>query len=772
MLKMRQLKELAVIVPVVLLTGYSCPCQADQLRFERARDWTEWTLPARAVEIMADGTIQAVRASRPINAALNAQRFGGGVRTIGSNAVDGALVLDGDLNSGWSPDWSAPEQDWWIEIDLGRAVSLRQLRLVFAAESDPFELFDLQISNGEQKRTNARVPIAGTLVYRIEERIKQNDQHVISYEPQSKEHSVIRFVRIQVLSSVPGARLVEIEAETFGDNLVLNSIENLGGVDIVIETEGGDSERISVANAIGLMDGDLVTPWRFGRASRGQTDIFGRITVDLGLVYWVDQVRLIGRLVLGRGFDFKFYEVMTSDGSLGPDGTVLWFKHFSGHGSQTNRREGMADHPFPLRPVRLVRIGWKYWDAVCAVETGGGQTATTIACQAQGITEELQVFGTGYPLAVTLRSQILDLQGLKNFTNLEWEGETPPGTRHEIRTRTGNDLNSVITFHNKDGKEITERAWGKLIPSFRGSIDTTLGVGDDWSPWSRIYHTSAQAFQSPVPRRYVQVDVRLVSEDPEAAASLEMLQINFDDPLARDVVAEIAPALTTPAVQQAFSLFVRPRGTVTGFDYLSVEASTQLNFVEARLGGERFDTLAESTDNGFRVALPRRVQSNELLELSFNAEIYLQSTRFDVFLEDRSGDVPVRQRVDAGDATDRAPANTNIVSLPLDPELFVNVDVSSRVLTPNGDGQNDELQVALDVLNLIEERPLRLRIMELSGRVIRSVARGSAAGQQHLVWDARDESGVLVPPGIYILELNLQGDGREESLHRLVTVVY
>ena len=161
----------------------------------------------------------------------------------------------------------------------------------------------------------------------------------------------------------------------------------------------------------------------------------------------------------------------------------------------------MADHPFPLRPVRLVRIGWKYWDAVCAVETGGGQTATTIGCQAQGITEELQAFGTGYPLAVTLRSQILDLQGLKNFTNLEWEGETPPGTRHEIRTRTGNDLNSVITFHNKDGKEITERAWGKRIPSFRGSIDTTFGVGDDWSPWSRIYHTSAQAFQSPVPRR-------------------------------------------------------------------------------------------------------------------------------------------------------------------------------------------------------------------------------------------------------------------------------
>lgn len=768
---MTRLKGL-VRIAAALLIGSGSLCQADQLRFDRARDWGDWTLPARAVDVMPDGTIRPVRASRSINAALNTDRFGGGVRTIGSNAGDGALVLDGDLNTGWSPDWSAPEQDWWIEIDLGRAVSLRQLRLVFAADSDPFDLLDLQVSNGEQKRTNARVPIPGTLVYKVEERIKQNDQHVVSYEPQSKELSVIQFVRIQVLSAVPGARLVEIEAETFGDNLVLNSIENNGGVDIVIATDGGDSETVSVGNAIGLMDGDLVTPWRFGRASRGQTDIFGTMTVDLGLVHWVDQVRLISRLVLGRGFDFKFYEVMTSDGSLGPDGTVLWFKHFSGHGSETNRREGMADHPFRLRPVRLVRVGWKFWDAVCAVETGGGQTATTIACQAQGITEELQAFGTGYPLSVTLQSPILDLQGLKNVTSLDWEGETPLSTRHEIRTRTGNDLKSTITFHDKDGKEVTERSWGRLIPSFRGSVDTTFGVGDDWSPWSRIYHTSAQPFQSPVPRRYVQVDVRLISEDPEAAASLEMLQINFDDPLARDVVAEIDPALTAPAQRQTFRLFVRPRGTVTGFDHLSVEASTQLDFVEARLGGERFDTTAELADNGFRVVLPRRVESNELLELSFDAEIYLQSTRFDVFLEDRSGDIPVRQRVDAGDATDDATGNTNVVSLPVDPELFVNVSISSPVVTPNGDGHNDELHVVFDVLNLTEARPLSLRIFDLSGRVIRNVTEPGVAGQQQLMWDVRDEAGTTVPPGVYILELNLKGDGREERLHRLVSVVY
>jgi len=757
---------------VVILAGHFVPSAADQLRFERSRDWSDWTLPRRAVEVQPDGTIRPVRARKNINAALNVDRFGGGLRSIGSNALDGPLVWDGDYTTGWSPDWDDKAEDWWIEFDLGRAVSLRQLRLVFDAEAPPFDLFDLLVSNGEQKRTNARVPIAGTLVYRIKERIKGNRQHVVVYEPQAKEHSVIQFVRVQVLGGVPGARLVEIEVEALGDNLVLGSLENHGGVDVVIETEGGDSEKVPLGNAIGMIDGDLVTPWRFGRASRGQTDINARITIDLGAVYWADRIRLIGRLVLGRGFDFKFYEVMTSDGSLAPDGSPRWQKHFSGFGSRTNWLEGMADHVFQPRAVRLVRIAWKFWDSVCAVATGGGQRATTIACQAQGITEELQLFGEGFPLSVALRSPILDLGGRKNVTGLEWAGEEPPGTGLEIRSRTGDDLQSTVSHHDKDGKEVTERAWGRLIPSFRGSVDTTFGVGSDWSPWSRTYHTSGQAFQSPVPRRYAQIDVRMVSDDPQAAASLELLQVNFDDPLARDVVAEVDPVHVEPGFRQTFSYFVRPRGAVAGFDHLSVAASTELYFVEARLADEVFALEAEPTDRGFRVPLPRRVRSGELLELRFEAEVFLQNTRFDVFLEDRSGDPPIRQQVDSGDATDQAPGNTNVVHLPVDQRLFANVALSSRVLTPNGDGHNDVLHVSLDLLNLIEERPLGLRLLDLSGRQVRYVKQSRVAGPQQLEWDCRDENGTHVPPGLYILELSLQGDGRKERLHGLISVVY
>ena len=33
----------------------------------------------------------------------------------------------------------------------------------------------------------------------------------------------------------------------------------------------------------------------------------------------------------------------------------------------------------------------------------------------------------------------------------------------------------------------TQKRYDKLIPSFRGPIDTLLVPGGDWSPWSKIY---------------------------------------------------------------------------------------------------------------------------------------------------------------------------------------------------------------------------------------------------------------------------------------------
>ena len=72
-----------------------------------------------------------------------------------------------------------------------------------------------------------------------------------------------------------------------------------------------------------------------------------------------------------------------------------------------------------------------------------------------------------------------------------------------------------ITYYDKNGKEVTERKWNKLIPSFKGPVDTTSVPGDDQSPWSNVYLTPDQRFQSPSPRRYIELEVSLVSENPD-----------------------------------------------------------------------------------------------------------------------------------------------------------------------------------------------------------------------------------------------------------------
>ena len=43
-----------------------------------------------------------------------------------------------------------PPEDWFIEIDLGRAVAARKVTLIFDEEAPPFELFTLFLSTGEQ----------------------------------------------------------------------------------------------------------------------------------------------------------------------------------------------------------------------------------------------------------------------------------------------------------------------------------------------------------------------------------------------------------------------------------------------------------------------------------------------------------------------------------------------------------------------------------------------------------------------------------------------
>ena len=768
---------------LVLLAGSA---SADQLRFDSVRDWRDWQVPVGAVHLAASGAIQPVRVQKGVNAVRDALAFGGGIRRAGSNPSQARALLDGNPTTGWAPDPTDDRADWFVEIDLGRSVSAHRIALVFADDAPPFELFDLLLSAGEPQLDHVANPVAGSLIYRIKERFKENARHRVEYAPGDALYlTPIRYLQIRNLKHIPDARLVAVEVESIGDNLILNLIERGGAIDVVIDAFVR-AEEVTLGNALNLVDGSIFDRWRNGREPRNTYNTYSHITIDLGAVYPVDFVRLITGVAIrggfgehllrtragasgARSFSYKNYEVLTSDGTIAPDGTRIWTRHFAGYASSENHTAGLADHQFPTLPARYVRIVWLIWDATCAAALP--DASSRWGCYANGSAEEIQVYGEGYPLAVRLGSPLIDLGRGKNLNSIEWQAQTPLGTHVEIRSRTGNEVVEQYTFYDKNGRQVTTKRYDKLIPSFKGNIDTTRIAGADWSPYSNIYGASGAAFSSPSPRRFMELEVRLVSDSPMQAPRFDWLAVHFSDPLASAVVGEVFPLEVAPGQKTRFSYFLRPATTQDGFDRIAVEASTGPRFDAAFVDGARVEVAVEALAQGFRATFPRRIRSRQLVELRFIAPVYVQATRFDAFLED-SQKTRTRQLVDPGDASPQVESSSNVVRLPIADQLFADLSFSPALITPNGDGINDQLRISFDLINVLSARPLHLRIYDLSGQPLFVQEQAGRAGAIAWDWDGRDLHGQRVPPGLYIAELQVAGDAGDRSARRVVAVAY
>jgi hypothetical protein len=266
------------------------------------------------------------------------------------------------------------------------------------------------------------------------------------------------------------------------------------------------------------------------------------------------------------------------------------------------------------------------------------------------------------------------------------------------------------------------------------------------------------------------LEARLRSQDVQAAASLDWLSLTYSQPLADKVVGEVWPAQVQPGTWTEFAYYLRTEGATTGFDQVALQASVPLRFGSARLGGTEVAVVVDSSGGGFRVQLPRPVRRGELVELHFGGVVYLDATRVEAFVEDSQQ--PGRQPVEAGDAEEQVDSQTDVVRLPVGGDLLANIALGSAVLTPNGDGINDQLHIGFGLVNVLEARPLRLRLFDLSGRLVRQVEALGRAGAQQLQWDGTDARGARVAPGIYLLRLEVQGDARSENISRVVRVVY
>ena len=89
-------------------------------------------------------------------------------------------------------------------------------------------------------------------------------------------------------------------------------------------------------------------------------------------------------------------------------------------------------------------------------------------------------------------------------------------------------------------------------------------------------------------------------------------------------------------------------------------------------------------------------------------------------------------------------------------ELFFQKGISleSEVVTPNGDGENDELCILIEN----EEYGLycNIRIFSISGHFVKQIADTELMGGKNLIrWDCTNAQGQIVPKGIYLVQVEI-----------------
>lgn len=811
--------------------------------------WQNWEFAPGTLTISPDGAVRSRRIQKNTNAVFDIVdylRFNppaslGGKEPAeivladavkgGSNVADVVNLLDGDLSTYWQPDPPAGDRDlasqWWFVIDLGRVVFAKELVVRFVEEGmgDPFLLFEVLISDGLKpaRLQNSENPAFKTVLRTLSENKSQRVFTVdLTNEQPNVQAAAVRFVQILVTDTdgmlgtevsadeydalseeTRGAiqyfkrqpdgrevpvdpdlydildaerrgsvryfrrelpRLAELEVWNEGDELTAGILARGG----VISTNAKQPLALTK-----FVDGDLATFNRiFYGVSSAVADPELELVFDLGSFYWVDTFRLVY-----NGGLFPSYRMDFSDGTLAPDGSLQWTTKASLGSRPTSRFEGEEFEPIK---ARFGRFQW-------TLNAIGARTADIA---------ELQFYGEGFQPEVSLRSDLIRLGGSRNLLSIEWDADTPPGTQVLIQTRTGSELGEILHYFKKDGTEVTESEYNKLLSLFRGDIVAEQVPGSDWGNWSAPYENPAGSpISSPSPREFLTVQATLLSEDPELSPTLRSVHLNFANPVAQRLLGEIGPfEVEELGVQRPFSLYVRPefdRGD-SGFDELLLLAPSNMELAMAGLyGGQVADFDGETALNALpgvevlptgRDSLHVRfdaVQPNgstQVLRLDFETALFVTGAVLQAALRNSGADGGAWQRIDPGEALPQVIGNTTTIVAAVEQNaLLMDVVVRPAAFSPNGDGINDRTVFAFNVVRVGDDSPVAAEIYDLGGRSMRRLAqaRPFSTGPYEIEWDGRDDGGRVVPPGLYVVQLSVDTDiegAQVQDAHVLRTI--
>ena len=117
------------------------------------------------------------------------------------------------------------------------------------------------------------------------------------------------------------------------------------------------------------------------------------------------------------------------------------------------------------------------------------------------------------------------------------------------------------------------------------------------------------------------------------------------------------------------------------------------------------------------------------------------------------------QSIDPGDANAEVSTNSIEVLAPSEGlEVLSALNVESAIVTPNGDGLNDTLELAYSLLG-VQASQVVFEIYDLRGRRVRTISADSRSEGRYVEeWDGRGEGTGRVAPGLYLARLSVETD--------------
>jgi hypothetical protein len=398
---------------------------------------------------------------------------------------------------------------------------------------------------------------------------------------------------------------------------------------------------------------------------------------------------------------------------------------------------------------------------------------------------EFEAYGRGFVPDASFVSDPIDLGQISSLGRIWWNGNLDSEAKILIQTRSGDDEQPEVYWRKtgvgdqevplgQNGRPMTRQEYLAMPQNVQGKVTQDL---ENWSVWQTYEYADGLAgtrILSPGPRQFLQLRVDFFSVGKQGG-QIDSLYFEYSQPpVVKEVVGEIHPSSVNPSESVRFTYAVRTRldSDQPGFNLLEIRTPAELGTVHSVRIDREFVAFERESDiddpHSFKISFPRIATDQTLLEVEFDARVFVYGTTFSGSVTDTSVD-EVAQEVTPGDAVAELLNDGLGVRTSLQGNLLGVVETAPNPFSPNGDGINDQVEISYTLQRLTDAVPVLAEIYDLAGQRVRQLRRAPGASAFYrLVWDGRNQRGELALPGLYIVRIAVEaGSGGEEKLKQI-----